>query len=251
MTATIHFILLSALRDRLFLSLAFAIAAIALLAAMLGNTAFIEAEAMRAGLAAGGIRAVLAVGMSLFICFHLRHMAGSRELDVLLSRPISRNQLVVTLWAGYTMAAMFLVLLAGLILALTQLPRPDALPAWLITLMAEQWILCAAAIFAGLMLRSAVASTLATLAFYVLSRLMAFFLMSAKTAPRDGINTLNHLTLELTAYLVPRLDVFAQGEWLISGPPSVMALTLPLLQGIVITALLLCLAIVDFRRRSL
>ena len=56
----------------------------------LGSNALSEEYQMQIAFIAGSTRLILAIGMILFICFHIRRSFENKEVDFIISRPISR-----------------------------------------------------------------------------------------------------------------------------------------------------------------
>src|SRR5271155_3737620 len=101
MLTNIRYILITALRDWLFIGLLAGILLATAVSATLGSTAFIEEKEMTVTFAAGAARLILMVGMIVFVCFHIRNAFDTKEIDVILSRPISRSNLVISYWLGF------------------------------------------------------------------------------------------------------------------------------------------------------
>ncbi len=251
MWPSIRYVLLCGLRDRLFFGLALGILVASAIAATLGNTALVETQEMTLTLVAAVSRIILAVGLTVFVCFHIRSVFDSREMDVMLTRPISRARLVVAYWLGFAVVATLLVLpVLGALLVIKPLSW-SGLCAWMGTLLAETWLVVAVALFCSLLLSSAVSSVMASLGFYVLSRMMAFFIMASHGAGAgEGVFAYAGYALTAISTLIPRLDLFAHTEWLVYGVNAPQEWQLPLIQVVIFIPLLLTAAIIDFRRRE-
>src|ERR1700722_19972057 len=101
MLTNVRYIFLTALRDWLFWAMLVGIMAASLIAHMLASTAPENARAMMIAYNCDAARAMIITGLIIFVCFHLRHAFDSREIDVFLSRPITRANLVVSYWIGF------------------------------------------------------------------------------------------------------------------------------------------------------
>ncbi|OYW17650.1 MAG: hypothetical protein B7Z54_07700, partial [Sphingobacteriales bacterium 12-47-4] len=66
----------------------------------------------------------------------------------------------------------------------------------------------------------------------------------------EQINLASTWTLKAISVIVPRLDFFAKGSWMIYGPKSYDDLWLFLVQALVFIPLLLAAAIIDFKRKQ-
>ena len=234
MLTSIRYILLCALRDRLFVGLLAGVAAATLISSMLGGTAFLEEREMSLAYAGAAARLILVIGLIVFACFHVRQAFDSREIDVMLSRPLSRPQLVVAYWLGFSAVATLLAVpTAGVILLIGPISEAGFI-AWSISLLLETWFVVALALFTSLALKSAVASVMASLGFYVLSRMIAFFVMTADSITKQDFLLIGtKYMLTLVSAIMPRLDFFSKTEWLIYGMSSSLDLRLFLAQSVI------------------
>jgi hypothetical protein len=248
----IGYLLRSALGDRLLTVLALAIVAGAALAAFVGSTALVEKSELTTVYAATAGRFIVVVCLVLFTCFHVRRTFDTREVDLLLSRPISRFGFVLAEIASLMLLAGLGALLAGIMVGATGRPELPALGFWTLSLAVEAAIVASAALFFALMLSSGVASALACLGFYVLSRMIG--LLSAIAAAHAGAGALAWLTDQvvfLLGLVLPRLDLLARTSWLVHGAAEPAGIGLVLVQGVAYLGLLSAIACIDFERRAL
>lgn len=251
MLTNIRYVLITALRDRLFAAVLMGVLFCTVLSAVLGGTAFLEKQETTIVYAAGAVRIVLALGLIVFACFHVRSAFESKEIDVILSRPVSRASLVVSYWLGFCLVALILLLPVFMVMVGLGVLNKTGFAVWAMSLTLEVMLAAAMAMFAGFAMRSAVTAVLASLGFYTLSRMMAFFVMAADSPlfNEDQLHTLRD-TLKAIAVLIPRLDLFAQTDWLIYGIRSAEAWQLVLLQAAIYLPLLLVMSVLDFRRKE-
>ncbi len=246
----VRYVLLCALRDRLFIGLLIGVVAASILSAVLGSTAFLEEREMTLAFAAETTRMVLVVGLIVFVCFHIRSSFDSREIDVMLSRPLSRGQLVIDHWLGFSLVSLCLVLPTLGVMALIGTLNHTGFMWWSVSLLLETWFVVALALFAALLLKSAVSAVMASLGFYVLSRIMIYFIMTAHSTISAGKYPLMRFVLDATSIVMPRLDLFAKSEWLIYGLKTGHEWSLFLTQAAIYIPLLICASIIDFRRKQ-
>ncbi|MFO0388763.1 MAG: hypothetical protein ACK502_03470 [Alphaproteobacteria bacterium] len=251
MLTSIRYILLTAFRDKLFIGVLIGVVCAAAISATLGSTAFLEEQQMTLTYAAGSARLILAVGLIVFVCFHIRSAFDSKEIDVMLSRPISRSNLVVAYWLGFSVVALLLVVPVVGVIAALGLLNMEGYMGWAISLLLEASLVVALALFSAFTLKSAVTSVLACMGFYVLSRMMAFFVIAAD-APSMGQMPYLILKYVLKAIssIVPRLDFFAKTEWLVYGFTVPQEWYWFVLQAAIFIPLLLIAAILDFKRKQ-
>lgn len=253
MFSNIRYVLLTATRDRLFIALLIGIAAAAYISSVLGSTAMLETEQMTLSFTAAAARVIIMVGVIVFIGFHMRNAFDAREIDVLLSRPISRTTLVLSYWVGFAAVATCLVLPTVILIAVMGTLNQTGFWVWSVSLLLESWLVVSVALFASLTIRSGVGTVLASLAIYVLSRMMGFFLMTTTTTSIFKDHTINLGTQWLMkgiALVVPRLDFYAKSNWLIYGAKSYEEVSLFLLQSAIFIPLLVIAAVIDFKRKQ-
>ena len=89
MRPTIRLVLITAIRDRLFLSLYGLVALVLSVSAYLGSGAIIEAGEMSLVYMAAGARIILIMGLVVFVAFHVERMFDTREIEAILARTLS------------------------------------------------------------------------------------------------------------------------------------------------------------------
>lgn len=253
MLSNIRYVLLTAMRDRLFLGLLVGIGIAAYISSVLGSTAMLETEQMTLSFTAASARVIIMVGIIVFIGFHMRNAFDAREIDVLLSRPVSRTALVLSYWLGFAVVATLLVLPTIALVALLGVLNTTGAILWSLSLLLESWLVVSIALFASLTLRSGVSTVLASLAMYTLSRMMGFFVATTKSGLLFNVEQVNmgaRGVIEGISTIVPRLDFYAKSSWLIYGVKSYEDLTLFLVQSAVFIPLLIMAAVLDFKRKQ-
>lgn len=253
MKTNIRYILLTALRDWLFAGLLLGVAVAAMISSAMGDMAMVEPQQLRLAYAAASTRLVLVVGLIVFVCFHVRSGFDTKEIDVFLSRPISRHNLVLSYWLGFSAVALMLTLPSiGIVYFVGALDK-QGFALWAGSLTLEILLVVAAALFSAFTLKSAVSSVMASLGFYVLSRMMGFFIATSNSALLFRSAELNHFSrylMEHLAIFVPRLDFFAKTEWLIYGMKDMADMRYFILQAAIFIPLLLAATVIDFRRKQ-
>ncbi len=253
MFSNIRYVLLTATRDRLFFALLLGILAAAYVSSVLGSTAMLETQQMTISFTAASARVIIMVGLIVFIGFHMRNAFDAREIDVLLSRPISRTSLVLSYWLGFIAVGTLLVIPTLAVIAYVGILNTSGYLLWALSLVLETWLVVTIALFASLTIKSGVGTVLASLAIYAVSRMMGFFIATTKTGvlfDAENINLSARYLMRGISMVVPRLDFFAKSQWLIYGPKSYDDLWLFLMQAVVFIPLLLTAAIIDFKRKQ-
>lgn len=253
MFSNIRYVLLTAVRDRLFFGLLIGVIAAAYISSVLGSTAMLEAEQMTLSFTAAASRVIIMIGLIVFVGFHMRNAFDAREIDVLLSRPISRTTLVLSYWLGFAVVATLLVVPTVVLIAYLGILNKTGFMLWAASLLLESWLVVSMGLFAALTMRSGVASVLVSLAMYALSRMMGFFIVATKTTMLFNAAEVNmgaRWLMSAISTIVPRLDFFAKSSWLIYGAKSYDDLTLFVMQAGVFIPLLIAAAVIDFKRKQ-
>lgn len=253
MFTQIRYILLTARRDRLFLGILVAIFIAAYLCSVLGSTAMLEPTQMTLALTAAVTRVMIMVGIIVFIGFHVQSAFENKEIDLLLSRPLSRTALVLAYWLGFALVALMLCLPAMAVLYYLGPLNLTGFFVWSLSLALEAWMVVAISLFAVLTLRSGVAAVLASLGIYALARLMGFFLLLLSShiqSQEAWLRITAEWTVNAISTLTPRLDFFAKSSWLIYGPKSYEDALLGVYQAAIFIPLLLVASVIDFKRKQ-
>lgn len=248
MTPTVRFVIITALRDRLFASLIGVLILAFSVAAFLGSGAVAEQREMTVVYAAGAARVIVVLGLIVFAAFHVERLYETREIEAILSRAISRGTFVVSYWIGLAAIACCFMAPVVLVILLLGLSRDGAVY-WVLTVVCESGIMLAFALFSALTIERAIPTIFVALGFYALARLIGFFAGIAETGAQSGINTVINPVLHAIFYAVPRLDLFGQTRWLVYGTEGNDIAALCLIQTAISVPLLLAAAVYDLRNK--
>lgn len=254
MKAIIYYTLLTALRSRLFIGLSLLIIVAISIATFLGSTALVEKNLITIAYAASATRFCIIIGCIIFVCQHVQSAMDSKEIEFMITHPISRAQFIIGYWLSFVIFASIIVLPSSLIITILSylLTNDMSLPhfgIWAASILAECIIVIAFALVSALILSSSVTATIATLAFYLLSRMISFFTYTQQSIEHHGmVGFLEDYILTPITILLPRLDFFAKSSWLIYPTE-----TLPYywcIQTVIYIPILLTMAIYDFQRKE-
>lgn len=252
MRAIARYIILIAMRDRLFLGMVLGVLGVTYLSYILGATALVEERQTALTLAAGTSRFIVMLGLMVFVCFHIHLAFDSREMDVQVARPISRTTLVLGYFTGFAIIAAVLCTPLVLVLAVMHPTNWGGFAAYAVSLYAEALMAACFAMFASFTLKSAVNAVLASCAFYVLARLIGFFLITLFNHPvftNKVAHTISSGAVDAVSFVVPRLDFFAKSSWLHYGASGYDWLLFGA-QSLIFIPLLLCATMLDIRRKA-
>jgi ABC-type transport system involved in multi-copper enzyme maturation permease subunit len=230
-----------------------------ILAVFFGSTTLVEQNLTTGVFIAGASRTVIIFGLTLFTCFHIRRGFENREIDLFLTKPITRSKFVLYYFSGLAflsfsiIAPLILMMLFFLKIALLW-GNQNGFILWGVSLFLESLIVIAFALFASLTINSAIASVLVCFAFYTFSRVFGYFLITIHNPFAAGLTgelgTVYKKVLWLIGMLVPRLDRYANSEWLIYGISSFREFITFSTASLIYVALLLSMAIYDFKHRE-
>lgn len=249
MKPTIRFVVLTALRDRLFASLLGILLLVFGVSLYVGDGAIFEKNEMVITFGAGAARAALALGLTVFVAFHVERIYETREIEAILARSISRARFIVSYWAGMVVVATLLALPVLLFVGFFSYSAPGA-AWWCASFMMECCVIVAFALFSAVTIERAIPTIFATLGFYGLSRLVGFVIGIATHGQQNGLNRIANPLIEGISLLLPRLDLFCQTRWLIYGPDEGEALHLMPIQAVIFVAFILAMTIFDLRRKQ-
>jgi len=246
------YILLNALRDRLFIGIFITLIASFSLAIFLGQTALTEVSQTTTAYIAGSSRMILAIGLILFVCLSVNRAFENKEVEFIISKPISREQFILAYLFGFLLTT--LIILIPLIATITLLAQINKIGIliWSLSLFAELAILISFSLLTSLILKNSFSSILASLSFYIISRMMGVFVL-AINLPQDLTQAKNHalqVMLKIISIAFPRLDLFTQSEWLVYGISNFSNIKIIAIQSIIYIFLMTFMAFHDFKKKQ-
>lgn len=211
------YVLTAALRDRLLITLLLMIAAGAGLGVFLGAAAVTEQESFSTVFGAGGLRFLGVAGVVLFVCFYMRRAFDSKDVEFMLSRPVSRLSYLFSHAFAFVLLASAIAAAVTFILLLTGKPNLAGLLVWGASVAGEYAVMAVAALFFSIVLSSAAGSALATFGLYALARMIGILIGIARHPAENILFAVLNNVVELVSILVPRLDLMGQTSWLVYG----------------------------------
>lgn len=246
------YILLIGIRDKLYIGLFISLIAAFSISIFLGNTALIEQQEMSAAYIAGSSRAILAIGIILFVCLNVSRAFENKEVEFILSKSISRQQFVLGYLLGF-LAAIFLIFVP-LIIAIFFVVNASAfgLLIWSISLLLELLILISFALTASLILKNSFLSIMASFSFYLISRLMGMFVLAINLPENiaQAKNNILEFALKILSVAFPRLDLFTKSAWLNYEISDMSDMGIIFLQSAIYIPLMVFMAFHDFRKKQ-
>lgn len=248
---------MAAIRDRVI----WGIAAMSILAVCLsifsGSAAIIEQGQFVVAYLAGGLRIIALLGLTLFTIFFIRRSFDARDVEFLLTRPVSRSAFVVSHVVAFSVLAIgtgaFIAMIVGALSL--HFGEMSSVLLWCFGVTFELMIVTNVAFFFAMVLSSPVTAGMGTFGFYILARLIGQLLAIFHHTPVGGdasyyvFNGLGHV-VNVIAILLPRLDLLVQTSWLIYGGASVVDWIFVFIQGVAFLSLLCVATLIDLRRRQ-
>jgi len=247
----IKYVLTAAIRDKLFYAVILLMIIGSSLPLFLGSSAVIEQGRFSLVFAAGGLRFAGVLVLVLFVVNFVRRSFDSKDVDFLLSRPISRIQFLFSFAAAFTVLAVILGLAIGLSLyALGPELFGEGHLLWAFSIIIEYIIMANAALFVAMALPSATVASVVCFAFYVLARMMGTFLGIVDANYVNYDHGAMNFTIQFVSTVMPRLDLMGQTAWLIYGVEERIGYGFLVLQGLFFTVIVLSAAMIDLLRRE-
>lgn len=252
-SAIIKYILTAALRDKLLLSVV-AVAVLGIcLSLFMASSAVIEQDQFTLVYMGSSLRILGLIGLVLFTIFFIRRLFDARDIEYLLSRPLSRLKLMLSSSAAFSLLAIGSATLLGLIVGglAASSGHVAGVALWFTGLAAEYVVMVNVALFFAFVLSSPITSGMATLGFYVLARMngQLMGIIQGGEIRFPGQEILNNV-MNMVSMLMPRLDLMTQTSWLIYGDGGVQDYAFILLQTVIFLALILTAATIDLVRKQ-
>ncbi len=246
----VKYVFLAAIRDRLILSMLITFFVGSSLAVFLGSSAVIERDYFSLIFTAAGLRFVSVFGLVLFVVFFVRRSFESKDIEFLLSRPVSRLSIIFSYSLSFSILAVFMSsAVGGAIYAVSPHLFGQGHILWIASIMVESIIMVNIALFFSMYISSAASASITIFAVYVLARLMGQLLgiTDSPLVESDGIYA---MAMQLVSVITPRLDLLGQSSWLIYGMESKISFLIISIQCVVFLLLVLMAASLDFIRRQ-
>lgn len=247
----VKYILTAALRDRLLLSFIVLVGLGLSVSVFLGSAALTEKDQFSLVFAAGGLRIAGLLTLILFVVFYLRRSFETRDVEYILSRPISRFQFLLAHSIAFNILATFIavsITLAVSALSYQHLQSGHLL--WGVSFWVELLVMANVALFFALFLSSAVTAALVSFAFYILSRLIGDILGIIEKPGEAGTIAFLEKIMNFVSIFIPRLDLMGQTSWLLYGTSGEVNFTFLFLQGAIFCGFILAAAYYDLSRRQ-
>lgn len=245
------YVLTAALRDKLLVGFLLLMTVGISLSVFLGSSAAIEKDQFSIVFAASGLRVAGNITLILFAVFYLRRSFESRDVEYLLSRPISRFQFLSAHFLAFSLLAFITAVLVTFVLF--SMPLHGMSPnfiLWGLSFWIELNIMVIVAMFFSMILSSAVTASLTCFGFYLLARLIGDILGIIEANNKTGFYVVLEKIMLVISVIVPRFDLMAESSWLLYGADNAVNWLFILGQGFVFCGLVFCAALLDLNKRQ-
>lgn len=254
MNATlIKYVLTAARRDRFFLSVCAIMIVGSALSIFLSSAAVVEQGQFSIVYLASSLRILGLLGLILFVVFFIRRSFEARDVEYLLTRPVSRLSFILSHSAGFSILSLIIALALGVALSFISYGMGNLSGGlyWSAGLVCEYLLIVNVALFFSMVLSSPVAASLSSFGFYVLARLMGQLLYIAQhpTLEIPGSKILSGV-FQVISTIIPRLDLMTQTGWLVYGVTEFKDIIFIAIQAVFFLLLVLIATLIDLRRRQ-
>jgi ABC-type transport system involved in multi-copper enzyme maturation permease subunit len=252
MKSILKYILLTAMRDRLYIGLSLTLILAFSLSIFLGSTALVETAEMTISYIAGSSRVILAIGMILFVCLSVNRAFENKEVEFIISKAISRQKFILAYISGFFLVSLIIFLPLMLTIFIFTKNNKIGLLFWSLSIFFELLILISFCLLASLILKNSLSSILSGFGFYIISRMMGLFVLTINI-PQDLTQIKGQFfksILKAISVIFPRLDLFGQSKWLIYGITDYTNIKIMIIQSLIYIPLLIFMAFHDFNRKQ-
>lgn len=250
--ALVTYTLKAAFRDKLLWAALVMVVLTVSLSLFSASSAVVEKDQFAIVYMASGLRMFALISLILFVVFFIRRSFDARDIEYLLTRPVSRASLILST----SVAISFLAFLAGIVLALIvygfafKLGETEGVLLWMLGVTAELVLMVNVALFFSMVLSSPVTAGMAVMGFYVLARMMGTLLGIIREPTGFVGETVLVPATKIISVLVPRLDLMTQTSWLIYGTGNITDYVFIIVQAAVFLGLVLVATLIDLVRRQ-
>lgn len=248
----VRYALKACVADKMIWALLIVFATTVSVSSFLGDASVIEQVQFSLVFCAGTLRMVAVLGLVLFIAFFIRRSFESRDIEFLLSRPVTKFSLLSSYAFAFSiLAASLAAFVAGCVYIMMPDGGLQGFMFWSLSILSELWIIAVVAFFFASLLSSSAASVLVTLLFYVLGRLMGQILSILETAYMQSLpSEIMSVVMQGISMLVPRFDLMGQTSWLLYDVQGGATWLFLVLQPLLYNALIFTALTYDFRKRQ-
>ena len=248
MMAIIMHIFYAFKRDALFVGTTLLVLCCAGLSIFLGSNAVVEAQEAKIVYTASTSRIIIMLGFVVFVSFYIKRMFENKEIEVMLSRSVSRTKVLASMFIGFSATLLCLVFPVFIVLMLLKCKLLHIL-IWVISLYCEGLIVLSFSLCCSLIIKSFASVFLGCFTFYVVGRIIGNFVVYLKMSLSTNMEVAMESTLKVLSIFIPRLDLFGKSSWLVYGDFSSSSVIAFLLQTLISCSIFLIVATIDLKNK--
>jgi len=246
------FTFFEAVRNKLFISSIVFLLCLFGLAEFIGELAITETRQLQAAIMGSLLRLYAVFTVSLFVITSMVREFNDKGFELALSLSIKRGSYFLGKLLGYSLLAFIFAVMVSVPLVLyTDMQQ---LFIWMLSLFCELLIMISMSLLCLFTFGNITISFSIVMAFYLLSRTMNTIIL-VSNSPILETGTLAQETIrtmvETIAAILPDLDLFTQGSWLVYGEADFTALYPVAGQTLIYLVLLSAAALFDLYRKNL
>ena len=250
-SSLIGYVLKAAIRDKLFIAMLALIVATVSMSFFMASSAITEQDQFLTVYASGSLRMLSVLGLVVFTVFFVRRSFDNKDVEFLLSRPISRIEFILSYSAAFSLLALIMSCFCGAAVFLMNPDLPtDAISLWALSIAIELIITTNIAFFFSMALSSASTAVLGVLGFYTLARMMGQILGILEAGTAGPIADGMAVAMKMVSSVTPRLDLMGQTSWLVYGVSENIGFTFIIAQGLLFLSIVIVAALIDLVMRQ-
>lgn len=244
---------LSAKRDKLFLSILLGIICVICVSVFFGSFAIVEQKQTIISYIAFLTRVVFIFGMMIFAVFHIKEMFSTKEFDFLMALSKNRSQFVLNLYFGLALMATIIPLILFAILSAISGNVISSL-IWSFTLYIEALLMLSFSLFFALSIRTPVGCLMILFATYLICRMVGevapYINLTDRLHEIHIFQSFTEFCFKSISFTIPRVDLMARTEWLIYPEKNLYNAFVGLIQGAIFTTLMVSLSLVNIKKKQ-
>ena len=236
-------------RDRLFRGITFLIICCSGFAYFIGSNAVVEAQEAKIVYTAGLSRIAIIIGFITYVAFYIKRMFENHEIEVVLSHSISRTKVLLSMFIGFLITFLTLLIPVAIILLLLG-TNITYLLVWFISLICEGALMLCFTLCCSFIIKNFTNCIAGCYTMYIVGRTIGNFVAYLTLSLKTNLYNILESILKCLSVLFPRLDIFGKTSWLIYGDFSINNILLFLSQTIIFCCIFLCMAIIDLNKKE-
>lgn len=256
MSIIFKYIFLTASRDFLFASILTLLSLNAFISYFFGNISLVEQKETAVELFAGSSKHLIIFGFIIFISFYIKRAKDNKEVQFILSKPISRTEFFLSIFLSKALLGLLVVGFFSLLNIILYRQNLLNIAVFGLSLFLEVGLITSFTLAVSMIVSSPVVSSLMSLGFYILSNTMGYILSFINSKSFDtNLNSVLQVLLvkviKFISFFIPRLDLITKSDWIVYTLPSISKLSFLFTINLIFTLLFILIGIIDLMKKEL